>query len=864
MAGNDLSRDLVLAPGEFAFVQDTTKGGINVNVGPYKTSMAGTDQPVIWDKEKLKFSRVDLDKAIQRHAVAPEGFYLALYNPAADEKNDMPRVGTSTTQADLNVGHRINIPGPANRPLWPGQMVDVIRGHHLRSNQYLIAQVYNDAAATANWKDAVVRPTDGTAAAPVPPRTFTPGQLMVIKGTDVAFFIPPTGIKVLLDEHDQFVREAVTLERLEYCILLDEDGNKRFVKGPDVVFPEPTEAFIERDGERKFRAIELNETSGIYIKVIADYVEDGVTHRAGDELFITGNEQAIYYQREEHSVIRYGGQTKHYAVAVPAGEGRYVLNRKMGEIALVVGPTMLLADPRTEVIVRRVLSAKEVGLFYPGNATAVKVNKDLEAVSAALALNVSASNSAYEPGRPVASNAYLGTASAIEAQYDSSVGGDVSSTVTYSASTGGTPTQGSTTVRPTAALRSRQIAGDIFERGTKFTPPRTLTLDTKYEGAVAINVWPGYAVMVIDKRGKRRVVTGPETILLQYDETLAPISLSSGTPKSADKRVETVYLRVNNNAVSDALTVETQDLVKVSLRVAYRVNFEGENRERWFAVEDYVGLLCDHARSLIRNVVKRKGIEEFYANAIDIVRDALLGVLPTTGARPGRTFAENGMRIYDLEVLDVTIADSAVATYLVEAQRAAIESAIRIVTAERELDVARRADAVARERALLAAETAEIRHEAERREVASTLATELAQAQRKGALEEAVLSLREGLQDRFDALHRAELARTKEAEDQRLALKERDQALAIALQAAETAQVKDRALALTPELTTALTTFADESLMERAADALAPLSAMSGVSATDILAKLFAGTPFAPALAALGTRSRVPIGARED
>jgi major vault protein len=34
----------------------------------------------------------------------------------------------------------------------------VIRGHHLRSNQYLLAQVYNDTEATANWKDAVVKP----------------------------------------------------------------------------------------------------------------------------------------------------------------------------------------------------------------------------------------------------------------------------------------------------------------------------------------------------------------------------------------------------------------------------------------------------------------------------------------------------------------------------------------------------------------------------------------------------------------------------------------------------------------------------------------------------------------------------------
>jgi len=93
--------------------------------------------------------------------------------------------------------------------------------------------------------------------------------MYIIKGTEISFYIPPTGIEVVKDEFGNFQRNAVTLERLEYCILLDENGNKRYVRGPEVVFPEPTEVFIEKDGQRKFKAIELNEIKGIYIKVIA-------------------------------------------------------------------------------------------------------------------------------------------------------------------------------------------------------------------------------------------------------------------------------------------------------------------------------------------------------------------------------------------------------------------------------------------------------------------------------------------------------------------------------------------------------------------------------------------------------------------
>ena len=45
----------------------------------------------------------------------------------------------------------------------------------------------------------------------------------VIKGTEVSFYIPPTGIEVIPLDRNSYVREAVTLERLEYCILKKEN-----------------------------------------------------------------------------------------------------------------------------------------------------------------------------------------------------------------------------------------------------------------------------------------------------------------------------------------------------------------------------------------------------------------------------------------------------------------------------------------------------------------------------------------------------------------------------------------------------------------------------------------------------------------
>ncbi|MEN9612935.1 MAG: hypothetical protein RLZZ628_3749, partial [Bacteroidota bacterium] len=373
-------RDLVLAPNEFAFISDQTKGNINVYVGPYKTSLANTDKPVTFNEKLKRFSRCSLDESIQTFTIAPEGWYIVMKNPPRD--NAQPRIGTSNSLSELNIGRKVNIPGPASFALWPGQMSKVIPGHRLRSNQYLLVRVYDEQQAKKNWTKAVVKTKNAegeeTLVQPEMPDLVT-GKSLIIKGIDISFYIPPTGVEVVCDENGEYVREAVTLERLEHCMLLDEDGNKRFVKGPAVVFPEPTEIFIVKQGNRKFKAIELNELRGLYIKVIAPYTdENGQSYKVGEEIFITGKDQMIYFPRPEHAIIKYGNQEIYHAVAIPEGEGRYFLNRKTGKVALQKGPCMFLPDPREAVIVRRVLDERQVGLLFPNNSEALEYNLKLK------------------------------------------------------------------------------------------------------------------------------------------------------------------------------------------------------------------------------------------------------------------------------------------------------------------------------------------------------------------------------------------------------------------------------------------------------------------------------------------------------
>ena len=228
---------------------------------------------------------------------------------------------------------------------------------------------------------------------------------------------------------------------------------------------------------------------------------------------------------------------------------------------------------------------------------------------------------------------------------------------------------------------------EIF-RKTEYTKPRTIKLDTKYEGAILLNVWPNYAVQIVNKAGDRRVVEGPKVIMLEYDETLETLELSTGKPKTDNVLMKTAYLQTKNNVVSDIVTVETKDLVAVDVRISYRVNFEGDNKN-WFKVSDYVKLLTQHMRSLIRNVVKKQTIENFHDNATDIIRNTILGE-SKEGKRIGRTFEENGMKIYDVEVLNVKIGDATIAKMLVDSQHDIVAKNLGVISLQKDLEYSKK------------------------------------------------------------------------------------------------------------------------------------------------------------------------------
>ncbi len=814
-------RDLVLAPSEYAYMQDVTKGIVKTYTGPTVINPTAQERPVVFDAEKKLFEPCTLEQAVQQIAIAPEGYYVILKNPST--RFDHPAAGGVFPSPDLNVGRKINITGPCSFALWPGQLVQLVQGHHLRSNQYLLVRVYNEEEARKNWGQAVIKPaTPDSGAESVVPIDLAVGKLLIIKGTDVSFYIPPTGVGVVPDETGHWVRDALTLERLEYAILVDQNGKKRYERGPHVVFPEPTEAFITRDGARKFRAIELNEIQGLHIKVIAPYTEHGRTYREGDELFITGKETAIYFPREEHSLVRGDGHDKHFAVAVPAGEARYVMNRKTGEIRTVRGPAMLLPNPVDDVIVRRVLSDRECAAWYPANVDALAYNRGLRQIE----------DGGARPGAVVE--------------------GDVQKSKGKSAA---------------QQVAMGPASFEAVDRSNQFTKPRTLVFTTKFEGVPAVSVWVGYAVLVVDKQGGRRVEQGPKNLLLEYDETLEVIQLSTGTPKATERLVQTVFLRVLNNKVSDRCVVETADHVQVTLAYAMRVNFVGEPA-RWFEVENYVKFLCDHVRSVLKGSAKKHTIEAFYAQSVDLIRDAILGRGPemeggrlarTPGpemeggrlartpenARPGMLFPENGMHVTDVEILGVTIDDEGIAELLGDAQHEAVESNIMVLRATRGLELTAKREAISRGEAEARAETTRRVSELEVAATSDRLRLALAAIEAELAQSTAHKEAAVARNAIADVDHAAQLARQRQAADLETSIEAAHQALVLEALKAEVDSAVARFGAVQGGFSEALLALSNHEVLAKVAEAMSVQSFVGGKTLTDVIDKVFAGTPLA-------------------
>ena len=508
-------------------------------------------------------------------------------------------------------------------------------------------------------------------------------------------------------------------------------------------------------------------------------------------------------------------QLSHHAIAIPEGEGRYIMNRLTGEIVTVKGPAMYLPDPRTEVVVKRKLSETECKLWYPGNDAVLEYN---------IGLNEKFVEKSMKTANLDSITAFCCTTSS------------------------------------SSSLANLEAKANI-SRGTSYTKPRTITLDNKLDGVVSVDIWTGYAINVISKSGERKVVCGPQTVLLDYDQTLGVLELSTGKPKTTDRLIKTVYLRHENNKVSDVINVETKDFVKCAIKVSYCVDFDKKYMDKWFAVDNYVKYMTDRVRSLLKRAAKNYTIYDFYQNYSDIVRTVALELDVETADREHAGhmfFPENGMFIHDVEVLSIDIQRD-ISELLFEKQEEMIRKTLELADAKREIEIATalgeaetkkqevRTQILLNEMALKKKEAEEqlaLKAEINRQQEAEDFAKKKAEAD---------------MQELLNVIHLSNIKRENDAHDARMfrleaehrAAQEHERAMADIEAAKQTAYantVKEIMTSITPDLIAALEVGGKCDLMATLAENMSPLAIANGEGIVETTDRLLRGTPMESSL----------------
>jgi major vault protein len=207
------------------------------------------------------------------------------------------------------------------------------------------------------------------------------------------------------------------------------------------------------------------------------------------------------------------------------------------------------------------------------------------------------------------------------------------------------------------------------------------------------------------------------------------------------------------------------------------------------------------------------------------------------------TFRENGMHVTDVEVLNVTINDGVIAKMLDQAQHEAIESAITLAREARSLEVAKKRESIKRAEAEAKTETVKATAGLQIEEVTAKLKVVLASLSADGQSEE---ERKKALQLKSEAdgvEHRAGLDRERESANVHGDIARAEQTLRLEALRAEAETVVKRFEAAQAGFSEALLALGNQDVLVKVADAMSVQSFVGGKTLTDVVDKVFAGTP---------------------
>jgi major vault protein len=720
------SRKIPVTERQFLWVQDDDKGEVILHVGPTMVSPTAADRIVVDDGQGGL--REDLSNQPQQMVELSDSQYAVLSNPMVEREegpNGKFRAGRNESRL-LRHGTRHMIPGPCSFYLRPGQRVEIRDAHELASNQYLVVKVYGEvdrtapyyeitgksaAITTATAEDIARTGSSSAGLGEAEPVDLKRGQLIVIRGLDTQFYIPPTGVDVVPDLSIDDKGTALTAEAARKILqtvprpagpelaLGAASGGGMLMAAPAAPAAEAEAPAPQARDKRSGRLAGIEQSARSRQAVQRQPAPPAEVRE--EEPALSDDEMQTLLQSDVHraALEREVRKARLVRRAVVLGEKEFcVILDADGKRQIKVGPARVFPGPYDSFQTRgsndRIYYAYEL---LPQRALWLRFIAPIarERLVHKLPRGVEMDEETYLPGdeliltgvnsfffpfneieilHPLTGQPHVGNDHAdvfIEA-----IGIDQKSGIyVRDLSTGEVRLirgKQSYLVDPRKEVHiTRSLSSEHWNLWIAHGEPHKQTRSAvTTPWAISITVPHNTAVLAASADGQR-VIDGPCVELLGYEETLVPMRLSTGKPKSGQSPLNTCFLRTVGNQVSDVIRLETADFVEMDVRVSYRVHFEPQLRERWFNHEDYVGVLCDHLRSLVRGRCRSMALGDLWTQLPTIVRDIILGERTDSG-RKGRLFDENGMRVTEVEVLSGEILDEEIAQLLETVQRESV------------------------------------------------------------------------------------------------------------------------------------------------------------------------------------------------
>ena len=865
----------------FLWSLNETSGEILTHVGPTEFTPSANDR-IVWSNSRGGYEQATMEA--RPFVLVRDGEYVLLVNPrpvSPDNASSNPNgefVPGGNKERPLLLGTTKVIPGPCAFPMWPGQSAEVRPAHKLGANHYLIVEVvgpvdddapyYQLLVESAELSSAVIDSADGESEEHRTGQNtkLRLGQRIVIQGRHTQIFIPPTGTMVVpaTEEHEERSEDdglstlpPSQLEELTTMSAQIEAGltNRQF----SILKNELRHRDDLSSGQKAIMLTSLDNSWEKRLDARAKKASDRADRRAGRPLdpysrkaVVLGPNNFCYlYDADGHPRIVRGS-----ARVFPGPHDTF---RQRGSRRRVYDAYQLGEHQALWVRIIAPVSASNLKSLLPAGHVL-----DKELYEAGDELLVRGQPSVFFPFiqgevlNPRTREPHIGNDH--ENVIISAIGIDQKSGIYVRDLDSGRVKmiRGETSylVDPRREEHvTRRISKEQWNLWVAHGETRKVTLeDVQTPWALSVVVPNNEAIHITSRHGQR-VVVGPCTELLEYEERLTTLLVSRDANYSSDDLIQSSFLRVRGGRFVDGFEVESQDFVKIALKFQVAYHFEGD-KERWFNVEAPSKLLAETLRAQLRDAARKVSATDLLVGVNQLFKQSLFG----DDSR--FLIADNNMIVHSLDVIQVSIVDSELSSLFTAAQTEAVSFQLKDRQASRRLLSAQHNDTVdAQEHELQRkSHSRAIQTEQSEKEDAHQMALRQAELQ---SLLEGFVAERAQASDRARIEHELVLAKlqteakveaiVREAEAKiDVDRKQNNESVVFETARAEiereTARVfaeadAVRLQAIQKELVAALHAASDSEVMKAAAENMNLVALLGGKSPVELLAKTLEGTP---------------------